>query len=119
MEFSNQFKIGQKVICIDVKTIKGYEVANIKKGGIYSVSGISNCSRCGINTVFLHGLGKSTNKNIRVCTCCFNPIGENEFFAYRFKPINYKIIDNSLLIGKIIEEKIECFDTTELKSTLF
>lgn len=102
------FKIGQKIICVNDD---GFDngMAHPIKNKIYSIESFSCCNGCGVATIVLKeiistGIGLSCTKCNNDFEC--NKIKRAEFRTERFRPLQYESAINEILEKlKITEEK--------------
>ena len=94
------FKIGQKVICKDLRCWWGFPFG-IEKGGIYEVENVIKC-KCGETHLLLYGIDTG---GLKVCSCNNDNLPTNSFLAWRFEPIKYDLISNKDVIKEMIVEK--------------
>lgn len=99
------FKVGQKVVCIDDKTPSGVvgEARGIRKGRTYEIAGFDECEFCGLKALLIKGADSGSRKE---CHCGRIPImPNNAFAAYRFKPL----IEEKEQQQNSIKERVEAF----------
>lgn len=96
------FKVGQKVVCVNVHTPIIYNQVEVTLGKTYTITDITKCV-CGLELLHLTGLEKA----IRVCPLTGTKLEFGAFFhAYRFKPLTESWVDE--LLEKIEKEATEC-----------
>jgi len=96
------FKIGQKIVCIDAKSYRGFNT-HLIKDKIYTIHLLLQCS-CGskklivVENLHIGGVGS--------CACDERYYGVRHRLR-RFEPLKYDIISNKEVIEEIVEEVID------------
>lgn len=99
-----QFKINQKVVCINNKH-HGYCSHPLEKGGIYTVYGFCTC-QCGSEQIFLDEIS-----DVVLMKCKCNRLSErrHSYYAHRFRPLQFFNLYHELL-----DESVELGDKSDL-----
>lgn len=103
------FKIGQKVVCVNAKPTIGKTVLYIKEGNTYTIKNIHICS-CGMEHISLIEI--NDNGGLTCGNCCGNCsmlINQICYMNIRFRPLIY---------NSATEEILEKFKLTEEKSDI-
>lgn len=83
-----KFKVGDKLVCIDVGNIFNLNTINrlpaLKLNGDYTVIGVYQCPKCGINCVNVGLKSRSSGKHICKCGNATNTHGEHLCASARF-----------------------------------
>ena len=96
------FKVGQKVVCIDSEGSGGVLIKN----KIYEIEKLTKSKCCGVDLLLLKDLSYSGHLQT---TTCFRHNHDHGFLAFgslRFKPLQYENISLEIVSNlKLVEEK--------------
>ena len=85
------FKIGQKVVCINAR-YKTYCACPLVKGNIYTVYGFYTCE-CGSEQIYVDEV---TEIVLMGCRCHRTGMRRHSYYSDRFRPLQYYDIYNKL-----------------------
>ena len=102
------FKIGQKVVCKDNSSCPELTINKI-----YTITFIESCPHCGKAALELEEIGDKVINKTGWCFCSscsnlhFTDQNKVAYFAYRFEPLKYDLLDNKDIISELIEERAD------------
>ena len=98
----SNFKVGQKVVCVDNTGVE------LVKDKVYTVQSLSSCPGCEIPLITV---GTAEYQLFARCTCGHVSLNEGQYKESRFWPLKQEprkisnVIDNKQVIKELVTEK--------------
>lgn len=103
------FKIGQKVVCINIDHLKSWQALKLNK--IYTIESFVTCRGCKKTSIILKELVEAGTQYRTCITCGNRNINKRQYSASRFRPLVEQpekisnVLNNKDIIKELIEER--------------